>query len=168
MKFERIFEPQLASHPFARKMSLWAIGTPVKACARPAARARSASAACSRLRSSSSAMKQLYFGFNALMRWRKPWTASTLESSRAASASERALSVRECITAEKSLYDFWHEIEAALHARRSRLEEFVLVGFRDAILTQPKGHVLRVRHRLDPAHVDRLHFFDQTEDAGEL
>src|SRR5688500_16854440 len=98
------------------------------------------------------------------MRWRKPWAASTLESFRAASASERALSVRSC-----TLFDhFGHEVKPAFHARRSRLEELVLVGFRDAVLTQPKHHVLRVRHRLDPAYVHRLHLFDHAEDAGEL
>src|SRR4051794_32516361 len=126
MKFESILEPQLASQPLARKMSLCAMGTPVRACARPAARARSASAACAIVLSSSSATKQLYFGFNALMRRRKPSVASTLESFLAASASDRDLSVRSCMAGARlkarapfardtSLDDLGHEVEPALH-----------------------------------------------------
>ena len=44
----------------------------------------------------------------------------------------------------------------------------MLVGLGDRVVAQAQHHVLRVRHRLDAGGVDRLHLFDQPEDARKL
>src|SRR5688572_14148674 len=113
-------------------------------------------------------MKQFHFGFCARIRSRKARVTSTLDTLRAASASDRAFSVRSCITPPDLVDYLRDQVQAVLDARRNRLEQLVLVGFRDAILTQPQGDVARVGHRLDTAHVDRAHLFDHPEDALEL
>jgi hypothetical protein len=50
---------------------------------------------------------------------------------------------------------------------RDRLERVAAVAFGDHVVAQAL-EVLRVGHRLDAGGVDRLHGFDQAEDAVEL
>jgi len=44
----------------------------------------------------------------------------------------------------------------------------VMIAFGHCIVAQRRGHILRVRHRLDARRVDRLQLVDQREDRVEL
>src|SRR5512134_1811752 len=143
------------------------MGMPVSGCALPSERVRSAASACLRLRSGSSVMKQLYFGFNCLIRFTKCRVSSTLEKAPASRLAERLLRVALCIALRPhpALLDhLGHEIETAFHLGGNRLEEDVPVGFRDGILAQPLHDVQRMGHRLDAAGVHGLHLADELED----
>ncbi|MNC85271.1 hypothetical protein D3C83_08620 [compost metagenome] len=44
----------------------------------------------------------------------------------------------------------------------------MLVRFGYHVLAQPQDDVLPVRHRLDAAHVHRLHLLDQAENVNQI
>src|SRR6202140_3370223 len=107
-------EPQVVRTPWVQKMSLWAIGTPVRAPPAPAASARSAAAASASACSLVTEMKALSAAWLASILSRHARTSSTLENflARRPAASCVTLLVCQSLT-RASLDDLGHEIQAA-------------------------------------------------------
>src|SRR5690606_29700758 len=115
-------------------------------------------------------------GLSRSMRPRNSCVSSTLEVLRPASIIASCFRLL-LIMWRELLYDFGNEVESVGHGRLGRavaengrigLERCTLVGGGDDIGAQTLGNVLGMRHWRDAGGVDRLHFLDQVEDAGQL
>jgi hypothetical protein len=98
-KLSSMRDPQLVLTSSVQKMSLCAIGTPVKGVALPAAILASACSACRSAFSSVTVTKALRAPSKRLMRSRKCSVISRDETARFASAAERAARVCLCMVA---------------------------------------------------------------------
>src|SRR5258705_4452688 len=121
-------EPQVVRTPWVQKMSLWAIGTPVRAPTAPAASARSAAAASASACSRVTEMKALSAAWLASILSRYARTSSTLENFLARRPAASCVSVLVCQSLTRaSLDDLAHEIQAGADLVRIRLILLVAV-----------------------------------------
>src|SRR5512145_2448007 len=141
--------------PSVQKMSLWAIGTPVRGPPSPFARRSSARRASSRARSAVTVTKAFSAGPSRSMRPRKCRASSRLENCRAFRPAASSATVSVCNDmAQALLDDLGHEVQPGGDARGVALEFLVLVGFRDGVGPQALDLVgERVGHGLHAAGV---------------
>src|SRR5882762_2926972 len=98
-------EPQVVRTPWVQKMSLWAIGTPVRAPPAPAASARSAAAASASACSRVTEMKALSAAWLASILSRYARTSSTLENFLARRPAASCVSVLVCQSLTRASFD---------------------------------------------------------------
>src|SRR5579862_5322010 len=158
-------EPQVVRTPRVQKMSLWAIGTPVRARPAPPASARSAAAAAASAASAVTEMKALSAPWCCSMRARYARTSSTLEKARARSPAASCVSVLVCRSLTRaSLDDLGHQVQAGGDLRSVLLVLLVSVllghGVRPQALRQARQ---RMRHGRDAGGVDAIQRPDEIE-----
>src|ERR1700682_4529134 len=158
-------EPQVVRTPWVQKMSLWAIGTPVRAPPAPAASARSASAASASACSRVTEMNAFSAAWLASILSRYARTSSTLENFLARRPAASCVSVLVCQSITRaSLDDHGHEVQACGDLGRVLLILLVSVLLGHHVRPQTLRQTgKRMRHRGDVGGVGAIQGADELE-----